>query len=83
MRALVFTSAAQEINMHNKTITGFGFRIIAIIIKPEERIFYISFVFLNARRVSSQCNTRVGLFICYSELNKEFPTISLVQRFLL
>ena len=68
--------------MHNKTITGFGFRIIAIIIKPEVRIFYISFVFPNARHVSSQCNTRVGLFICYSELNKEFPTISLVQRFL-
>ena len=39
---------------------------------PAARVFYISFVFSNARRVLSQCNTRVRLLywlnimLCYT-----------------
>ena len=41
---------------------------------PAARVFYISLVFSNARRVLSQCNTRLRLLYL---LNIEVPTTAL------
>ena len=43
---------------------------------PEARVFYISLEFSNARRVLSQCNTRLRLLYLLNILNQGTLSIS-------
>ena len=40
-------------------------------LEPAARVFYIFFVFSNARRVLSQCNTRLTLLYLLSEVFRQ------------